>query len=37
MNNNGIYGGVDESTWAVVQEDSDNLTEVYVCVSYFII
>lgn len=37
MNNNGIYGGVDESTWAVVQEDSENLTEVYVCESYFII
>lgn len=30
MNNNGIYGGVDESTWAVVQENSENLTEVYV-------
>lgn len=29
MNNNGIYGGVDESTWAMVQ-DSDNLTEMYV-------
>ncbi|XP_022170101.1 2-hydroxyacyl-CoA lyase 1 [Myzus persicae] len=27
VNNNGIYGGVDESTWSLVQ-DSDNLTEV---------
>lgn len=29
VNNNGIYGGVDESTWSLVQ-DSANLTEVYV-------
>ncbi|XP_060840857.1 2-hydroxyacyl-CoA lyase 1 [Rhopalosiphum padi] len=27
VNNNGIYGGVDESTWSLVQ-DSENLTEV---------
>lgn len=30
VNNNGIYGGVDEATWNAVQ-DSENLTEM--CVS----
>lgn len=29
VNNNGIYGGVDETTWTAVQ-DSNNLTEMYV-------
>lgn len=29
INNNGIYGGVDESTWAAVS-DFENLPEMYV-------
>lgn len=30
VNNNGIYGGVDESTWTAVQQDSEDLTKMYV-------
>lgn len=33
VNNNGIYGGVDESTWNAVQ-DSENLPEMYVMGKY---